>query len=272
MFFIPVENHVKIAVEDKNPRGKKAILMIHGWPLSRKIYEYQESLLLCRDYRVITLDLRGFGDSDAPACGYSYDRMAQDIYHVVRALGLRDFILVGFSMGGAIVIRYMSRCHGYGVKKLALLGAAAPSFVQRPGYPYGMTRAQVDGLIAQALTDRPRMTADFGKMLFANPQSEESRQWFWDLSLQASGTGTIQTACSLRDEDLREDLKAIKVPTGIFHGAKDRICPFPFAEAMHAGIPHSSLYAFENSGHAVFYDDLPDFNHRFLLFLESEKF
>ena len=139
MYYITTSDHVKIAVYDLNPGSDKAILLIHGWPLNEKMYEYQKSMLLCTGYRVITMDLRGFGNSDAPACPYDYNRMADDIYTVVCKLNLRSFTLVGFSMGGAIVSRYMGRYQGHGVKKLCLLAAAAPRFTQTADFPYGET-------------------------------------------------------------------------------------------------------------------------------------
>ena len=143
MFFIRTNDQVKIAVYDLNPCGSETILLIHGWPLSHQIFEYQESLLTANGFRVVSMDLRGFGASDAPACGYGYDRMADDIYTVVRALNLRCFTLVGFSMGGGIVTRYMGRYNGYGVKRLVLLGAASPRFTQCSDFPYGVTREAV---------------------------------------------------------------------------------------------------------------------------------
>ena len=167
MFFIRTNDQVKIAVYDLNPCGSETILLIHGWPLSHQIFEYQESLLTANGFRVVSMDLRGFGASDAPACGYGYDRMADDIYTVVRALNLRCFTLVGFSMGGGIVTRYMGRYNGYGVKRLVLLGAASPRFTQCSDFPYGVTREAVDAWISQASTDRAQLCEQFGSMLFA---------------------------------------------------------------------------------------------------------
>ena len=177
MFFIRTNDQVKIAVYDLNPCGSETILLIHGWPLSHQIFEYQESLLTANGFRVVSMDLRGFGASDAPACGYGYDRMADDIYTVVRALNLRCFTLVGFSMGGGIVTRYMGRYNGYGVKRLVLLGAASPRFTQCSDFPYGVTREAVDAWISQASTDRAQLCEQFGSMLFASPQSSAIVDW-----------------------------------------------------------------------------------------------
>ena len=107
MRFISSNDGTKIAVYDYHPQGSETVFLVHGWPLSHKMYEYQIELLLRCGYRVVAVDLRGFGRSDTPAGGYGYDQMAADIYCVIRALRLSRFTLVGFSMGGAIVLRYM---------------------------------------------------------------------------------------------------------------------------------------------------------------------
>ena len=235
------------------------------------MYEYQKSMLLCAGYRVITMDLRGFGNSDAPACPYDYNRMADDIYTVVCKLNLRSFTLVGFSMGGAIVSRYMGRHHGYGVKKLCLLAAAAPRFTQTKDFPYGETYSEVNRLICLAETDRAQLSDNFSQMLLYSPHSESIKKWFADLSLSASGIATVQTGYALRDEDLREDLCRINVPTGIFHGTRDQIVPYSLALQQHQRIPDSTLFTFHKSGHGIFYDELECFNQTFLSYLKNSR-
>lgn len=267
MRYIKTDDGVQIAVQDFNPQSKKTVLFVHGWPLNHKIFEYQYDMLIDYGFRCISVDLRGFGQSDCPSSGYSYNQMAKDIYTVVRDMKLPSFTFAGFSMGGAIALRYMTLFRGFKVSKLALLAAAAPCFTQRPGYPYGMTVEAVDDLINNIYHDRPRAVAEFGKKLFAVPHSGELGDWFTDIAWSSSGYGTIQTAMSLRDEDMRPDLKSVNVPTGIFHGKKDTICPYDFALQLHGGIRGSSLYTFEESGHAVFYDGLEKFNKNFLEFL-----
>ena len=117
MFYVRSTDGIKIAVYDYNPFGEETVVLIHGWPLSHLMYEYQTELLCRQGYRVVTLDLRGFGNSDTPAFGYSYDQMSQDIFQVIRRLKLKNFTLVGFSMGGAIVLRYMRKFKSFGDRK-----------------------------------------------------------------------------------------------------------------------------------------------------------
>ena len=265
MFYINSTDGVKIAVYDYNPCGKKTVFLVHGWPLSHKIYEYQIGPLVDCGCRVVAVDLRGFGCSDTPACGYCYDQMAADIHCVVTAMGLECFTLVGFSMGGAIVLRYMNRYRGYGVEKLMLLAAAAPIWTQRPGYPYGMTVEEVNRLIWQASTDRPRLAREFSHcQLFSSPQSEAVKDWFEDIALSASGIGTVKAACALRDEDGTADLCCVKVPTVIIHGKKDVVVSNDLALLQHQYIKNSRFYNLENSGHGIMYDELDEFNKIFI--------
>jgi len=270
MIYVKATDGTKIAVYDYNPQGRETVFLVHGWPLSHKIYEYQIQRLLDKDYRVTAVDLRGFGCSDTPAGGYTYDQMAQDIYSVVCALKLRNFTMAGFSMGGAVALRYMNRCRGCGVKRLILLSAAAPCWTQRSDYPYGLPREYVNQLIYLASTDRPQLCRNFAwDQLFASPQTPAAKEWFEDIALSASGVGTVEAAISLRDEDGREDLKTVCVPTVIIHGAKDTVVSDDLARLQHEGIRGSKLCTLENSGHGIMYDELERFNEIFMQALSN---
>lgn len=259
MYTIEVERGVRISVEDVNPCGRP-VLFVHGWPVNHKMFEYQFNVLPQYGFRCIGMDLRGFGRSDRPWGGYGYDRLADDVRVVVESLGLSNAALLGFSIGGAISIRYMARHAGYGISKLVLVDAAAPVFTKRPDYPYGQTKEEVNALIVQTLKDRPKMLADFSNMFFHTKPSPEFLNWFHDLGLEASGHGTAMGLVSLRDEDLRGDLPAIRVPTSIFHGLFDQVVPYQSGLELHKAIPGSEFYRFDHSGHGVFYEELDSFN------------
>jgi len=203
MPYVPVDDGIRVFVEDINPCGKP-ILFIHGWPVNHKMFEYQFNHLPQYGFRCIAIDLRGFGKSDKPWEGYSYDTLADDVFCVIQALDLYDVPLVGFSMGGAIATRYMSRYENYGISKLALVSAAVPKFTQGPDYPYGLPAPDVNALIRQTYTDRPKMISDFGSKFFASNVSGEFMNWFSGLALEAFGHATAMTATSLRDEDVRQ--------------------------------------------------------------------
>lgn len=269
MYYIKTNDQVKIAVYEYNSKGIETVVLLHGWPLSSAIFEYQLPLLIENHYRVIALDMRGFGASDTSAGGYCYDRMAEDLYNVVCALRLQQFTLVGFSMGGAVALRYMRKFRSFGVKKLILLSAASPSLVQGPGNPCGLSKNYLDGLIQLACTDRPKLAENFSRQLFALPQSVAVIDWFRLIALSASGLGTVQGAIALREENGLDDLSCVKVPTFIIHGDKDQIVSNELAEIQHQYIGGSELFTLANSGHGVMYDQLQPFNQCFLKALQS---
>lgn len=269
-YYVKVEPDVKIYVEDVNPAGEKTILFLHGWPGSHKLFEYQFDQLPKLGYRCIGIDTRGFGKSDKPWEGYDYDRLSDDVRCVIEALKLQDITLAGHSTGGAIAIRYMARHNGYGVSKLTLIAAAAPSLIQRPYFPYGLPKEAVDAIIEGTNNDRPKMLRGFGEMFFFQFISEPFSEWFFQLGLEAAGWATAAVANTwLGEEGLFTDLGKINVPTLIIHGIHDKVCLFPLAEAQKQGIKNARLVPFEFSGHGSFYDQRDKFNKELVSFIEE---
>lgn len=267
--YITVEKNVKLHVTDLG-EGKPVVL-IHGWPLSDEMYEYQYQFLVDKGYRVIGITLRGFGKSDKPYGAYNYDVYAQDIKAVLDRLDIKDATLGGFSMGGAISIHYVAKYNGARVSKLALFGAAAPVWTKRNDYNYGFTKEAVNDLIALSKVNRPQLLENFGKIFGASETALPAgiANWLGGINIEASPYATTQSLIALRDTDLRGDLPKVKIPTAIFHGAKDIICEFALAEQMQKGIKNSYIVKFENSGHGLFIEELEKFNTELLAFLQK---
>lgn len=271
-FFVRVEADVKVYVEDLNPEGKNTIVFLHGWPGSHKLFEYQFNELPKLGYRCIGIDTRGFGNSDKPFHGYDYDRLSDDVRSVIEALKLKDITLCGHSTGGAIAIRYMARHKEYGVKKLALFAAAAPSLIKRPNFPQGLDRNVVLKIIEGTYEDRPNMLNDFCNIFFYQHITEPLRNWFFQLGLQAAGWSTAAIANTwLGEERLFSDLAKITVPTLILHGIHDKVVLFPLAEVQKQGIKNSKLIPFKYSGHGMFYDQREEFNKELVKFIEDKS-
>ncbi|MBB6713457.1 alpha/beta fold hydrolase [Clostridium gasigenes] len=268
-YYIKVEENVNIYVEDINPEGEETILFLHGWPGSHELFEYQFDQLPKMGYRCIGIDMRGFGKSDKPYTGYDYDRLSDDVRAVVHAFRLNNFTLAGHSTGGAIAIRYMARHREYGVSKLALFDAAAPSLIQSPDFPYGVPRKAIDDIIQGTYTDRPKMLRDFGNIFFFQNITEPFSDWFFQLGLQAAGWATAAIANTWINEVLFSDLEKINVPTLIIHGIHDKVVPFALAEVQKRGIKNSKLIPFKYSGHATFYDQRDEFNEELVKFIKS---
>lgn len=268
-YYVRVEPNVKIYVEDLNPEGKKTILFIHGWPGSHKLFEYQFDQLPKMGYRCIGIDTRGFGNSDKPWKGYDFNRLSDDVRCVIDTLGLHDITLAGHSNGGAIAIRYMARHKGYGISKLALFAAVAPSLIKRHNFPYGLDKETVVQLIQGTYTDRPKMLQGFGDIFFYQHITQAFSDWFFQLGLQAAGWATAAIANTWIDEVLFSDLGTINVPTLIIHGIHDKVVPFQLGEVQNKSIKNSRLIPFNYSGHAVFYDEKDKFNEELVKFVEE---
>jgi non-heme chloroperoxidase len=267
--FIEVEKNVRIHVTDWGIG--KPVVLIHGWPLSDAMYEYQYQELVEKGYRVIGITLRGFGKSDKPYGAYNYDVYANDIKEVLDKLKIENATLGGFSMGGAISLHYVARFNGAHVSKLALFGAAAPVWTNRSDYPYGFSKETVNDLIGLSKTNRPQLLEKFGKIFGATETSLSPgiSNWLGGINLEASSYATTQSLIALRDTDLRSELSSIKIPTVIFHGVQDKICEFALAEQMQKGIKNATIIRFENSGHGLFIEERKKFNSELIKFLEK---
>jgi pimeloyl-ACP methyl ester carboxylesterase len=268
--YIEVEPNVRLHITDAGEG--RAIVLLHGWPLSDEMYEYQYNYLLKNNFRLIGITFRGFGKSDKPYGEYNYDVHASDIKKVLDKLNIKDAVLGGFSMGGSIAIRYVSIYQGAHISKLALFGAAAPIWTQRKDFPYNLPQSAVDDLIKLNYQDRPKLLSDFAKIFSANENSinEGIGSWLSGICLSASSHATAECLVALRDTDLRNDLKKISIPTVIMHGKKDKICSFDLAEQMKAGISNSHIVAFENSGHSMFLEETEKFNSELIKFAKEK--
>ena len=264
--YIEVEPNVRLHITDAGEG--RPIILIHGWPLSDEMYEYQYNDLINAGFRTIGITLRGFGKSDKPYGSYNYDVHVSDIKKVLDKLEINNAVLGGFSMGGSIAVRYAARDNGTRISKLALFGAAAPIWTQRDDFQFNLPKSAVDDLIALNNKDRPKLLSNFAKIFSATETSLNKGigAWLTGINLSASSYATAQCLIALRDTDLRADLAKITIPTLIMHGKKDKICSFDLAEQMKASILNSHLVVFENSGHSLFLEETHKFNEELIKF------
>ncbi len=268
--FIEVAPNVRLHITDlgKGP----AVVLIHGYPLSDAMWEYQNHALLDAGYRVIGITLRGFGQSDKPYGKYDYDQFADDIKAVLDKLDIQNATLGGHSMGGAIALHYAAKFNGAHISKLALFSAAAPVHTKRADYPYPFfTKEDISKWVALNNSDRPGLLAALGTRftLDGTTVSPGIGGWLYGIELQSSSYAMEQALIALRDEDLRGDLPKIKMPTLIFSARQDRIVSHALAEQMNKAIAGSQLVVFEKSGHAGFVEEKDKFNAEFIKFLKQ---
>ena len=270
--FIEVEKDVRLHVSDLGEGNP--VVLIHGWPLSDAMYEYQYPTLIKNGCRAIGITMRGFGQSDKPYGKYDYDVFASDIKVVLEELQIDHAVLCGFSFGGATVIRFAKNYNNEHISKLALFGAAAPCEVRKEDFPYGLPIEILNNLIDLNADNRPQLIEEFGKLFAASETAlpKNISEWLSRIQFQSSQYGMEQGLYMIRDSDLRADLAKITIPTAIFHGKLDKLCPFELAEQLHKGIVNSKLIVFENSGHALFLEERSKFNDELIKFVKDKSY
>jgi pimeloyl-ACP methyl ester carboxylesterase len=247
------------------------VVLIHGWPLNADMWEHQSLHLAANGFRVIAYDRRGFGRSGKPWVGHDYDTFADDLAALMDALDLRGAALVGFSMGGGEVARYLGR-HGAGrVAKAAMLGAVPPFLLQTADNPNGVPATVFEGMMAAIAADRPGFFAGFGPGFYGPPKvSDGVLAWTLSLAMQASLKGTLDCVRAFGFTDFRPDMKAFTAPTLILHGEQDAIVPFAISgQAMAAAIPGARLVTYPDAGHGLCWTHKDQVNADLLDFLKG---
>lgn len=255
-------------------RGKPVVL-IHGWPLNYQMWEYQLNELPKHNIRVIAYDRRGFGLSSRPWDGYDYDTFAQDLQLLLEELDLTDVTLVGFSMGGGEVARYLSKYDNGRVTKAALISAVTPYLLKTDDNPTGLPQEQFDAMREQIEDDRPKFLAAFGKMfygvgIFSSPVSDEILQHDMTLALQSAGYSTIKAMQAWSTTDFREDLRNIRIPLLILHGKADTTVPIDASSDETVKlVPHARYIVYDDAPHGLFYTHKNKFNEDIINFVNS---
>jgi pimeloyl-ACP methyl ester carboxylesterase len=266
-------NTVRLHIEDSGGGGRPVVL-IHGWPLSAQAWEPQVSVLQAAGYRVVAYDRRGFGRSDKPETGYSYDTLADDLQRVMDQCGLQDATLVGFSMGGGEVARYTAR---FGESRLhsVVFAAAVPPYLMKtadnPEGPLSPEKAQeMRRLLEQdrsAFFDQ--FTRDFFSANGALQVSESQRGDAITLCQQSAQHAALACMDSFGTTDFRDDLTKVTVPTLVIHGEADAIVPLEGAgQRTHHAVRHSRLVTVPGAPHGMNLSHAPAFNEALLSFLQ----
>lgn len=256
MAFVETKNGMNLHVKDTGTGSP--VVLIHGWPLTGDMFEYQTLALLEAGYRVITYDRRGFGHSGHPARGYDYDTFADDLAAVLDARDVQAATLVGFSMGGGEVARYLSR-HGAGrVAKAVLISSVVPFMLQRNDNPNGVEASVFEDMKSQIRKDRFAFLQTFAKQFYGigwvtQPVSDALLDWTFVLALMASPKATVDCVDAFGRTDFRPDLPAFTVPTLIIHGTADKTVPInTSARAAAKAIPNAKLIEYDGEPHGLF--------------------
>jgi len=267
------ENATNIELYYEDHGSGDAVVLIHGYPLSGASWEKQIPVLLDAGHRVITYDRRGFGKSSQPTTGYDYDTFAEALHKLVTHLKLRNLTLVGFSMGGGEVARYLGKYGSAGVSKAVFIGSVPPFLLKTPDNPEGVDGAVFEGIQKAIMADRYVFFTEFFKnffntdVLLGKRVSEQAIQASWNVAAGASATASLACVATWH-EDFREDLRRIDVPTLVIHGDADRIVPFS-ASGLRAAklIKGASLVTVKDGPHCIIWTHADEVNRELVNFL-----
>ena len=232
------------------------VVLIHGWPLSHRMWESQITALCDGGYRCIAYDRRGFGESGKPSGGYDYDSFASDLNDLMTQLDVHDAALVGFSMGGGEVARYIGRYGTGRVAKAALLSSVTPFLLKTAGNPNGVDGAVFDGMIEAAKADRVQFLEQFLPNYYnyepGTGLSADLLPFSKWLAWSASALGTVECIRAFGTTDFRADLDKMTLPTLVAHGDSDRIVPFEISSKLaHERIKGSRLEMIKGAPHGL---------------------
>ena len=265
---------VHLHIEDSGGSGRPVVL-VHGWPLSAAAWAAQVPALQAAGYRVVAYDRRGFGRSDKPAAGYDYDTLADDLQRVMDQCGLQDATLVGFSMGGGEVARYVTR-HGQSrLRSVVFAAAVTPCLMQSADNPDGpLTPAQAQEKSAAFERDRSAYFDRFATAFFSADGvlqvSAAQRQEAIALCAQAAPHAALACMASFATTDFRDDLRALTVPVLVLHGGSDAVVPFEGSgQRTHRAVAHSRLVRVPGAPHGLNVSHAPAFNDALLTFLQN---
>jgi len=254
----------------------KPVVLIHGYPLNGASWEKQVPVLLDAGYRVITYDRRGFGKSSQPTTGYNYDTFAEDLHKLVTQLKLHEFTLVGFSMGGGEVARYLGKYGSKGVSKAVIISGVPPYLLKTADNPEGVDASVFAGMQKAAASDRYAFFTGFFQnfyntdLLLGKRVSEQAVQANWNVAASASATASL--ACiPTWHEDFRADVARIDVPTLVMHGDADRILPITAAGPRTAKlIKGARLLIVKDGPHCITWTHAEEVNAELLSFLDEK--
>jgi non-heme chloroperoxidase len=271
------ENSSDIDLYYEDHGSGPAVILIHGYPLNSASWEKQVPELLTAGHRVITYDRRGFGKSSQPSTGYNYDTFAADLHQLISHLHLRDFALVGFSMGGGEVVRYIGKYGSTGVTKAVIIGGVPPYLLKTADNPDGVDAGIFDGIQKAVAADRYAFFTDFFRSFFNTDQllgkrvSEQAIQASWNVAATASPIASLACVPTWH-EDFRNDVAKINVPTLVIHGEADRIVPFASAGQRTAKlIKGARLLSIKDGPHCVIWTHAEEVNRALLDFLTAGK-
>lgn len=249
------------------------VVFIASWSLPSDSWAYQMLALAEAGCRCVAYDRRGHGQSDDPGRGFDFDTLADDLAAVMEALDLRDATLVGFSMGGGEIVRYLTR-HGAGrVARIVLIGSTTPMLVRAADNPGGIDPAVFEAFRRESLMRDFPGWIDDNMVPFVTPDTPPGlRNWVKEMALRSSAMALLGCHRAIASADFRAELRAVAVPTLVVHGEHDETCPLELTGKPTAAlVPGARLALYEGAPHGLFLTHRDRLNADLLAFVRGER-
>ncbi|EPY2303257.1 arylesterase, non-heme chloride peroxidase [Clostridium sporogenes] len=271
MAYFLANDNVKIFYEVKGEG--KPIIFIHGWTCNHSFFKKQVETL-SKNYKVITYDLRGHGVSERPENGLTMDRMAKDVRDLIQHLNLSDVTLAGWSMGTTIILEYVRQFACDKLSNICFIDMT-PKVVAEGDWNMGLFGefSHKDNLnhIANVAGDWPKVIESFVPSLFATSGCRIKEDMDWVFKEVRKNTPHVVVDCwvSMSNQDYREELSKITVPTLITRGEESAFCTKKTCEYMEKEIKNAKWIDYSKSGHILFMEEPEKFNKDIVEFIEK---
>ncbi len=240
------------------------IMLVAGWSCVKELWADFASKLSERDFDVVAMDLRGSGDSSIPAGDYGLEVHSGDLHAFVRELGWDNgFILLGNSMGGAIVLDYALRYP----ETLTHIIPSNIGIVR----PTILTRIAWGVMLRTYKKDPKKMLTKLIRMWFKFPLSQEKLDWFLELSLKTDTRAGINEIQHSYRWNFEHKLHLIKVPTLVISSEFDSKLLRPATRRIHRLIQNSEMGVILKTGHLPFIENPEGYIQAIVDFVQKEN-
>ena len=266
MSYLPRENGKKVYYEDYGS-GDAALILVHGWGMGVRIWDYNLATLVAAGHRVVAIDHRGCGKSDKDFADLGINAIAGDVVALVSELGLSKVVLNGWSLGGAVVIEAARQldatCAG-----VILTCGATPCYLQKPDYEFGGTDEDLAGTLEAMTADRVNFLVALSGGVCASEVSQSVINWMWAMFMDSSPLAA-KSLGELGPLDQRQILGELSMPILSIVGAHDAVVDPQVCRSIASYNSGVSTVEFESSGHAPFIDETARYNDTVLTFLNE---
>jgi pimeloyl-ACP methyl ester carboxylesterase len=239
-------NGVRLRFSDRGDGGRD-VLLVHGWKGSHRLWDPVIARLQGA-HRAVAFDLRGMGESEKPRCAYDFDELSDDLGAVIDTLGLRDVVLVGWSMGTTVSLRYLER-GGAGVSGLVIVNGPL-RLTRARDFPHTMTSAELEGHVRRLRDSWPAGEREFQARTLLEPVPALV-DWLYSIALQTPLDVALRLVEQQSKLDMRDAVAGLGIPVLAAYSTNDPYYPPSLAQYIADQARAGEYVLFERSRHCI---------------------